>query len=156
MSIYIKVRNHSRVGSCHFGDTWKSAVLPILEETIDIISFMWVHWDTRENIRGHHEMGVVLEDVLVQIPFPKHLFTPRTPYGHIRTGFWRFRIFPVYRLPSTFVRWYPGPVGFCLLDQLTIVRWLRIFGLKPHKTPIHGTWSWRSIKRWQTNQVGSG
>ena len=72
----------------------------ILEKTLDIISFMWVHWDTWENSRGHHKMDVVLEDVLVQIPFPKHLFTPRTQYGHIRTGFWRFRIFPVCRLPS--------------------------------------------------------
>jgi len=59
----------------------------ILEETLDIISFMWVHWGTWENSRGHHEMGVVLGNVLIQIPFPKHLFTPRTPYVHIRTGF---------------------------------------------------------------------
>jgi len=55
-------------------------------------------------------------NVFVQIPFPKHLFTLRTPYGHIQTGFWRFQIFPVCRLPSTFVRWYPGPVGLRLLD----------------------------------------
>ena len=75
--------------------------------SLDMISFMWVHWDTWENSRGHHEIGVVLRNVFEQTPFPKHLFTPRTPYGHIRPGFWRFRIFPVCRLPSTFVRWYP-------------------------------------------------
>ena len=105
--------------------------LRILEETFDIISFMWVHWDTLENSRGHQEMGVVLGNVLVQITFPKYLFTQRTPYGHIQTGSWRFRIFPVCRLPSTFVCWYPGLLGFVfwtnlqlcvrLLDQLKIL-----------------------------------
>ena len=78
----------------------------ILEETLDIISFMWVHWNTWQNSRGHHEIGVVLGNLFVQIPFPKYLFTPRTPHGHMRIRFWRFQIFPVSRLPSTFVRWY--------------------------------------------------
>jgi len=104
-TIYIKAHNHSRVGSCHSWDTWKSALFP--DSRRDTISFMWVHWDTWENnSMGHDAIGVVLRNVFVQIPFPKHLFTPRTPYGHIRTGFWRFRIFPVCRLSSTFVRWY--------------------------------------------------
>ena len=88
--------------------------------------------------------GVVLRNMFVQIPFPKQLFTPRTLYGHIRTGFWRFWLFPVCRHPSTFVYGCQGSIGFRLLDQLTIVRRLRSFGLKPHITPIHGVWvlSW--------------
>ena len=67
----------------------------ILEENLDTISSMWVHWDTWDNSRGHHAIGVVLGNVFVQILFPKHcdLFTPRKPYSHIRTGFWRFWIF---------------------------------------------------------------
>ena len=93
----------------------------ILEETLDIISFMRVHCDTWDNGRGHYHIGVVLGNVFVQIPFPKHLLTPRTPYGQIWTGYRRFWIFPVCRLPSTFVRGCQGPVGFRLVDQLTIV-----------------------------------
>jgi len=45
----------------------------ILEETLDIIPFMRVHCDTRDNNRGHHQIGVVLGNVFVQILFPKHL-----------------------------------------------------------------------------------
>ena len=113
----------------------------ILEETLDIISFMQVHC---EDSRGHRQIGVVLRYVFVQIPFPKHLFTPRTPYGHVRTGFWKFWLFPHCRLPSIFVRWCHRPVGLCLLDQLTVVCRSRGFGLKPHIAPIHGVWvlSW--------------
>ena len=112
----------------------------ILEETLDIISFMRVHCDTWHNSRGHHQIGVLLGNVIVQILFPKHLFTPRTqtPYGHIRTRFWKLWLFLPSWLPSAFVRQCQGPIGFCILDQLTIVCTLRGFGLKPHKTPIHG------------------
>ena len=110
----------------------------ILEETLDIISFMWVHWDTWDNSRSHHEIGVVLGNVFVQILFPKHLFTPRTLYWHIRTGFCRFWIFPPYRLQSTFVRWCQEPVWFHLLEQYTIECRLRCPALKPHIAWIYG------------------
>ena len=45
----------------------------ILEETLDIIPFMRVNCDTRDNNRGHHQIGVVLGNVFAQILFPKHL-----------------------------------------------------------------------------------
>jgi len=89
---------------------------------------MRVHCDWGDS-RGHRQIGVLLGNVFVQIPFPKHHFTRRTwtPHGHIRTGFWRSWLFPPSWLPSKFVRWCQGPVGFHLLDQLTIVCWLRRF-----------------------------
>jgi len=91
----------------------------ILEETLDMIFFMRVHCDNWDNSKGHHQIGVVLGNVFVQIPFPKHLFAPRTPYGHIQTEFWRFGFFPVSRLTFTFVHGCQGPVGFCLLDPVS-------------------------------------
>ena len=100
-------------------DTWKSALFP--DSRKDSWHNLFHVGTLRDNGRGHHQIGMVLGIFFVQIPFPKHFFTPRTPYGHIRTGFWRFWIFPVCRLPSTFVRGYQGPVGFHLLDQLTTV-----------------------------------
>jgi len=118
----------------------------ILIETLDIISFMWVHCDTWDKSRGHRQIGVLLGNVFVQIPFPKYLFTPRTwtPYRHIRSGFWRSWPFPPSWLSFAFVRSCQGPVAFRLLDQLTRVCRLRGFVLKPHIAPIHGVWvlSW--------------
>jgi len=96
-TIYIKAHNHNRVGSCHSWDIWKSALFPDSRKTeLSIISFMRVHCricDTWGHSGGHCQIGVVLGNVFVQIQFPKHLFTPRTLYGHIWNGFWRFDSF---------------------------------------------------------------
>ena len=102
----------------------------ILKEILDIISFMRVHCDWDDG-RGHRQICVLLGNVFVQIPFPKHLITPTcrtwTPYEHIRIGFWRSCLFPPSCLPSTFIRWCQGPVWFRLLGQVTLVCKLRGF-----------------------------
>jgi len=40
----------------------------ILEETLDIISFIWAHCDTWDDSRGHRQIGVLLGNVFIQIP----------------------------------------------------------------------------------------
>ena len=121
---------------CH-GVVWVLVILgtlgsqrssPILEETLDIFSFMRVHCDTWESSRGHRQIGVLLGNVFVQILFPKHLFIPRTrtPYSHIRSGFWKLWLFPPSWLPSTFVRRCQVPVGFSLFSPVcsSLVSWI--------------------------------
>jgi len=37
----------------------------ILEETLDVISFMWLHCDTSDGSRGHRQIGVFWGKVFV-------------------------------------------------------------------------------------------
>ena len=72
-----------------------------------------------------------------------HTLRTQTPYGNIGTGFWKWWLVPPSWIPSTFVRrcQVTVPIGFCLLDQLSIA-WvcrLRGFGFQPHIAPIHNT-----------------
>jgi len=64
-----------------------------VEETLDIIS---------STIVGVIIIGVVLGNVFVTNIVSRTPLYIRTPYVHIRTGLWRFWLFPVCRLPSIF------------------------------------------------------
>jgi len=61
----------------------------ILKETLNLESFMRIHCDTWDDSRSDRQIGVVLGNVFVQIPFPKHRFTPGTLYRKNSREKWR-------------------------------------------------------------------
>jgi len=141
VSVYITVRNHSRVGSCHSWDTWKSALFPDSRRDswhnlfhVGTLRYLRQWWGSTWNWRGFGKYACT--NIVSKTP----LYIQDTVRPHSN---WVLEVSANISSLQTsiyFVRWCPGPVGVSSSGPTYNSVYVRVFGLNPHIPPIHGVW----------------